>query len=426
MPLPVTEPDRRLERAVTAYIATGLFFMLLPGTFLGVWNLISISSRRTLESLSPAWIQAHGHAQIYGWIGTFVLGIGYYSLSKMGAPRAAVVARAWISFALWVTGVSLRWFGNVASWHWRVTLPLSACLEVAGFLVFFVTVSGHRTAGPPTRKREPWMLLVAGSSFGFLLALVVNLFAVFDAAWRDTGPEISHAIDQRLLVLPTWGFLVPMVWGFNARWLPGFLGLRSLNGRRLMIAFAAAWTGVILTLLGQALFGSGVLLFAGLAAISALHIFETPEHPVRMQGVDGSFGFFIRFAYFWLLTAACLTVWAAIADQHGGIWGASRHALTVGFLSVMVFSIGPKVLPAFCGVKGLYSRKLMFASLAALTLGCALRVSAEIPAYEGFAAAAWRVLPVSAVVELCAVSLFALNLGLTLAASRIRCDTLET
>ena len=26
------------QRLITAYIVTGLFFMLLPGTFLGVWN----------------------------------------------------------------------------------------------------------------------------------------------------------------------------------------------------------------------------------------------------------------------------------------------------------------------------------------------------------------------------------------------------
>jgi uncharacterized protein involved in response to NO len=42
-------------------------------------------------------------------------------------------------------------------------------------------------------------------------------------------------------------------------------------------------------------------------------------------------------------------------------------------------------------------------------------VSSEIPAYEGYSQAAWRVLPVSAVVELTAVSLFALNLALTIA-----------
>jgi hypothetical protein len=62
----------------------------------------------------------------------------------------------------------------------------------------------------------------------------------------------------------------------------------------------------------------------------------------------------------------------------------------------------------------LYSGKLMFASLALLNAGCLLRVASEVPAYEGNLAAAWSVLPVSAVVELAAVSLFALNLGVTI------------
>jgi hypothetical protein len=68
----------RLQRALIAFIVAGLLFMLLPGTFLGVSNLVSISNRHPLESLSPAWLQAHGHAQIFGWIGTFILGIGFY------------------------------------------------------------------------------------------------------------------------------------------------------------------------------------------------------------------------------------------------------------------------------------------------------------------------------------------------------------
>lgn len=62
----------------------------------------------------------------------------------------------------------------------------------------------------------------------------------------------------------------------------------------------------------------------------------------------------------------------------------------------------------------LYSKKLMFASLAILNLGCLLRVASEVPAYEGNLQAAWRILPVSAMIELTAVVLFALNLGVTL------------
>jgi hypothetical protein len=80
----------------------------------------------------------------------------------------------------------------------------------------------------------------------------------------------------------------------------------------------------------------------------------------------------------------------------------------------MIFAIGPKILPAFCGGRQIFSPALMVAACSLLNLGCLLRVSSEIPAYEGFAAAAWYVLPGSAVVELFAVSLFALNLVLTL------------
>lgn len=90
----------------------------------------------------------------------------------------------------------------------------------------------------------------------------------------------------------------------------------------------------------------------------------------------------MRGAYTWLLIAAALGVYAANSDANGGIWGASRHALTVGFLATMVFAIGQRVLPAFCGMRLLFSKKLMFASLAVLNLGCLLRVSSQIPAYE--------------------------------------------
>jgi len=54
-----------LFRLLMAYISSGLLFMLLPGTFLGVWNLLRISGRESIASVSPAWLQAHGHAQVF-------------------------------------------------------------------------------------------------------------------------------------------------------------------------------------------------------------------------------------------------------------------------------------------------------------------------------------------------------------------------
>ena len=125
-PAALVEREVKMQRMLVAYVLAGLLFLLLPGTFLGVWNLISISSRHALDSLSPAWIQAHGHAQIFGWIGTFILGIGFYSLTKMGRLPAFAVPRGWTCFGLWTTGITLRWFEGVVGWQWRVLLPFSA------------------------------------------------------------------------------------------------------------------------------------------------------------------------------------------------------------------------------------------------------------------------------------------------------------
>ena len=104
------------------------------------------------------------------------------------------------------------------------------------------------------------------------------------------------------------------------------------------------------------------------------------------------------------------TVGAALWDSSGGIWGASRHALTVGFISVMILSVGQRILPAFAGMRLLWSTKLMFAGLALLTIGCALRVSCEVIAYQGYAAWAWSVLPISALFELAGVTIYAINI----------------
>lgn len=417
-----TGSQSQLQRALIAYIGTGLLFMLLPGTFLGVWNLLSISSEHSIATLSPAWIQAHGHAQIFGWIGTFIIGIGYFSLSKMGAIGPFASSRAWASWSLWTLGVATRWVANVSLWNWRILLPLSAAAELSAFLIFFRTVARHKASTNPEgpkRKMEAWMLLVVASTFGLLLLLIFNAVMVVAAAATQDSPAFPHALDQRFLVLATWGFPVLAVWGFNARWLPAFLGLKPAVSRTLQETLAICAGGIGAALAGEFQLASALFIVASILASIGLNIFRRPEHGPALEGVHSSFPSFIRLCYGWLLVAASLSLWASFADHGGGIWGASRHALTVGFLAAMIFTIGPRVLPAFAGGRQLFRPSLMLASCALLNLGCLLRVSAEIPAYEGmlrgeWLQAAWHILPCSAVIELTAVSLFALNLVLTL------------
>ena len=401
--------ERGAQQLVTAFILTGIAFMLLPGTFLGVWNLISISESQSVTTLSPAWIQAHGHAQIFGWIGTFILGIGLYSLQKMQHSAPFPLSRGWICWELWTSGVFLRWTTSVYAWHWRLLLPISALLELSAFVLFRRLLAGRPTTDSKT-KSEIWLALVVSSFFGFLAALIANAFLTFIVSLRNSGPAFSHNLDQRLLVLSTWGFLVLAIWGFNAKWLPVFLGLKTSYRAGLVTALILNLAGVLAALVGMLRVSALLLLGSAVTVMLALHIFEPAQHPPKTLNLHPSFPIFVRLAYVWLGIAAVLTVWAAGADHAGGIWGASRHALTVDFIAVMVFAIGQRVLPAFCGMKILFSPAIMLWSLVLLNVGCLLRVSSEIPAHEGYWRPAWQVLPISAVTELMAVTLFAVNI----------------
>ena len=402
-----------LSRMLVAYIITGLGFMLLPGTFLGVWNLLSITNHRAAQSVSATWIQAHGHAQIFGWIGSFILGIGFYSIPTV--RRLLAMRSGWICYGMWTAGVLLRWLTNVYLWHWRTLLPASAILELGAFLIFFRAVSQHEAKDSGKSKLETWVWVVIVATIGFLAALVMNAGLAIYIGLYGVSPAIPPAIDARFLVLCTWGFLVPFVWGFSNKWLPIFIGLKPANTTLLFVALGLNLLGVTAALSGYFYLAALLSFHAAVSAIIALKLFHRPAAPAKTKGVHKSFPVFVRSAYAWLLVAGLLAIWASRAENASGIWGASRHALTVGFLGIMVFSIGQRVLPAFSGMKLLFSTKLMFFALSTLTLGCALRVSSEVLAYQDYAMWAWKVLPVSALLELTAVTLFATNLVITFA-----------
>ena len=375
-----------------------------------MWNLLQISGRESLTSISPAWLQAHGHAQVFGWVGSFILGIGFYSIPNMRGGVKSSFATAWVCWAMWTTGAALRWAANVYLWGWRILLPFSAVLELAAFFIFFRSVSQHRPGDSGKQKLDPWIWVVVSASLGLLLVLLTNLAGCFYVALRGTSPAFPHVFDQRYLALMAWGFLVPFVWGFSAKWMTVFLGLRPLRSNWLLAAVVASLAGLCLTLAGAGALGAVLFVIGVLIVVAALRMFEPSAHGAKIRGVHSSFPFFVRMAYGWMLVAAVLGVAATRWDTSGGIWGASRHALTVGFISVMILSVGQRILPAFAGMRMLWSTKLMFVGLALVTLGCTLRVSCEVLAYQEYAAWAWSVLPISALCELAGLTVYAINI----------------
>lgn len=409
--------ERKKSLMLRAWILSGLFFMAMPGTLLGFSNLIAISTHHGLGAISPAWLEGHGHAQMFGWIGSFILGIGFYSQPARGR---SVLRIPLTCFVLWTSGVAMRWVANIYGWHWRVLFVVSAAAEVLTLLLFLSAARHHKLpqtgeAKSARPRMELWMISVLMGTAGLLGAVIFNLVECVRLAVAGASESFPHALDQRYLVILAWGFLAPTVWGFSARWLPTFLGLARPQETLFRTALLADVAGVLAGAAGSPIAATILLTVAAAAMVWALNLAVRPVHSAKVQGIHPSFPVFIRLAYTWLVIAAAMGVWAAVADQHGGIWGASRHALTVGFAATMVFSIGPRILPHFGGVYNLFSKPLMLWSLVLLQFGCTLRVASEPLAYEGFSIAAWKVLPASATLELAGVLLFAFNMAMTYA-----------
>jgi uncharacterized protein involved in response to NO len=416
----IAEDERHKSWMLRVWILSGLFFMALPGTLLGFSNLMAISAHHGPGSMPAAWMEGHGHAQVFGWIGSFILGIGFYSQPARGRSALRIPA---ICFAFWTSGVLLRWFANIYGWHWRPLLVISSGLELGAMLLFLYAASHHQrsTRADGSGRKQPlqaWMIAVLFSTFGLTAAVVFNFVECLRLARTAATPSFPHVLDQKYLVILGWAFLAPVVWGFSARWLPTFLAIGQPRGKVLLGALLLDTAAVILGACGVLVPATIMIAAAVLTVVFALRLTERTHGRAKVEGIHASFPAFVRLAYAWLVVAAGMSVWAALSDIHGGIWGASRHALTVGFAATMVFSIGPRILPHFCGVTRLFSKMLMLASLLLLQTGCLLRVSSEPLAYEGFARFAWHVLPVSGMLELAGVLVFALNMAATIALGR--------
>jgi uncharacterized protein involved in response to NO len=412
--------ERQKSLMLRAWIASGLFFMALPGTLLGFSNLMAISAHHGLGTLPAAWMEGHGHAQMFGWIGSFILGIGFYSQPARG--RSAIRLPLFC-FALWTSGVAMRWFANIYGWHWRALLPISAGFELIAVILFLFAASHHKlpqsSGGKKTRTpMELWMVSVLIGTAGLASSVIFNFVECIRLAIEGGLRSFPHSLDQKYLVLLGWGFVVPVVWGFSARWLPAFLAIPKPEIRLFRMALSLDVAGVLFGVAGSPKPATILFAFGAIAIGLALRFTTRPHGKAKTQGIHPSFSVFARLPYLWLVIAALMSVWAAFADVHGGIWGASRHALTVGFAATMVFAIGPRILPHFAGIQNIFSKRLMLLSLLCLQAGCFLRVSSEPLAYEGIVSFGWKVLPVSGIFELSAVLIFATNLALTFLAGR--------
>jgi hypothetical protein len=186
------------------------------------------------------------------------------------------------------------------------------------------------------------------------------------------------------------GLALFMILGVSLRMLPALFGLPTISDRRAWWALDLMTTGLLgavgLYLLyrwtgNRALAAGLVLPWSMLAAGAALVVL--PWRPWRPFPERDRSGKFVRAAYGWLaLSMAMLLLLPAYQLARGdgfshAYLGATRHAITVGFVSLMIMGMAAKVVPTLNGVDPRTLSDLRGPFLL-VNLGCCLRVLTQV------------------------------------------------
>jgi uncharacterized protein involved in response to NO len=361
----------------------------------------------------PATAQAHGHLQLYGWAGLFVLGVLLHFLPRLrGTPLAYPEAVRWLLSAL-IAGLALRaagqlWLATAGSGVTRAGVA-TAALIVSGLLegialvglVALATATLLRGPALATRPALQGVLPLLGIALTSLaMAAVVNLANVVSATAGGSHGIVSGAGDTLNVTLGLFGYLVPVALAMSAQSLPLYAGLRAFPRAALwplaglyaagLLALCvgavglggAAWSQ--LDALGMLLLGGTLLAFVAvflklmrsrgtlptkierLAPSADRAATSYRSHLAAQKAAYGPFVQLVASAYLWAALAGVLLiadgVAGLIADDMPVAIDAIRHSLAVGFIALLICGIAPRMLPGFSGGR-IRSSRLVTATL---------------------------------------------------------------
>src|SRR5271166_1469591 len=376
------------------YFLAGVAVVLSAGASWGAWLLWTIGLNGSFRAVSVHAINAHGEAQIFGWVGLFIMGFAYQAFPRMwqttlAAPRLAVVA-----FGLMVGGLVVRTAGITTAEVWGP----AALMALAGGLMQIAAVGLFAGQLIVTFRRSG---AVVEAYVGFVVAalgwfLLSTVFSVWHSWHTMTAPDVDALVwaiatyQAPLRDLQIHGLALFMILGVSLRMLPAIYGLPRVPER---------WAWWLLSLLTGAVVGETIVFLAyrwtgyhliamGLVPIWAIMtatilVLVLQWRPWRPMPEPDRTGKFVRAAYLWLPVSLVMLLVMPAYNRLVGVsfshayFGATRHAITVGFITLMIMGMAAKVVPTLNGIdpRTLSSLRGPFLFV---NLGCVLRVTMQI------------------------------------------------
>lgn len=211
-----------------SYIQTALWLAFLGGFMLGTHIALPMGFGWNLPPSYAIWVQTHGHLQLLGWTGLFIMGVSLYFFPRfVKVPLPYQYLTRWILLSITV-GLLIKTSAILAMPYLERAIVqsvltklarLGSILEWIGiqaylFLLISVYKNKPRHYGG-LKSVEPFFVLMA---LGFFSYSTLNLaqYLLFDLTTRMPWSAVSTEIYMRLV-------LFPVAFAFSVRTFPLFI-----------------------------------------------------------------------------------------------------------------------------------------------------------------------------------------------------------
>jgi hypothetical protein len=419
------------------FFFAGIATVLTLGAVWGAYLLLRIGWSGSFSAAGLHEINAHGHAQIFGWVGLFVMGFAYQAFprfkhSAISHPRLAIA-----TLVMLVSGLIARSLAQplVATlpWLWWAAVGGSV-LEVVAIATFVGLIAATLLRSDRPLVHYDYYILSA------LVWFVVQ--AVYEGIYLTA--TLAAAGDDLTRLVATWqpalrdlqvhGFALLMILGVSQRVFHHFYGLPAPSAKLSLIALPILCAAVTGEAAGLVLMQTvspiwAVLWYVSLTALAITTATLVASWRIYSPAPDSDRSLkFLRIAYVWLFVSLGMLVllpahqaavsWLAptsAAAQSGfshAYYGAARHAITVGFVSLMIVGVAAKVVPTLSGID---SRRLpaLWLPFVLINVGCLIRVVGQT--LTDFTPAAFPVAGASGILEVAGLALWGGHLCLIMA-----------
>lgn len=338
-------------------------------------------------------INAHGQAQVFGWMGLFMMGFAYQAFPRFWHTSLAKPGLAVLTCYLMVGGVLIASLGMALAGHWEHALPCAefgSLMEVAAVTIFAGQL--FCTWKQSGKKLEPYIGYIFTALAWFVVAAAFN-------AWHTWNTVSAVTREQLLFWVATFqsplrdvqfhGLAMTMIFGVSLRTLPHLFGLPKISDRRawlsLLILTASVLIEIILFIayrLNHNHVFAALLVIPWIMMISASTALILPWKLWKSFMPSERSVKFVRAAFAWLFVSLVMLLLlpayqfvSQIPFSHA-YYGAIRHAITVGFISLMIMGYAARVVPILNGVDSSRLNSL-WGPFLLVNIGCFLRVATQ-------------------------------------------------